>query len=156
MSTQGPHRGGGNRDSLRKKRNLRGRPSQYAQRAGSARELLQCVVALCTNSSYVTAFVFRYYWRKSPVSQKSSILPRRYGLLPAFRHFRHNFTSFFICFIRIRTRIDRPHSYHWKFSVKLIRLDAVAPKISGLTSQRDFSSRKDRNLLLSTSKYPLR
>ena len=42
-----------------------------------------------------------------------------------------------------------------KFSVELIRLGAVAPKISVRNSSRGLPSRKDHDLLFLTSKYPL-
>ncbi len=42
-----------------------------------------------------------------------------------------------ICFIRIRIRFDR-HILTVEFLVKLIRLGAVDPKISGLNSSQDF------------------
>jgi len=106
---------------------------------------------VATTFLYTLCFVNNYH--QSPVSQKSTILARRCEPLPEFPHFRRKFTSFFICFIRIRIRIDRPHAYRSNFSVNLIRLGAVAPKISGLTSSRDFSSRKGHDLLLPTSKH---
>ncbi len=61
----------------------------------------------------------------------------------------------FICFIRTRFRIDFSHAHCWNISVNLIRLGAVAPKISGLTPFWDFSSRKGHFLLRPTvtSKY---
>ncbi len=65
----------------REKRNFNRSPSQYAQRAGSARKLLQCVLIRATWLHLGFGIIIN---AKVPFGQKSSILPRRYGLLPAF------------------------------------------------------------------------
>jgi hypothetical protein len=122
---------------------------------------------MCTNSSYVTAFVFRNYINaKVPSGQNSSILPRRYGLLRSsiagvFRPFAKKSLQFVFVSSGFGLESIAHIELYWHIltvdfsSVQLIRLGAVAPKISGLTSSRDFSSRKDHDLLLLTSKYPL-
>jgi hypothetical protein len=45
---QGPYRGWAKRNSLQEKKNFKRRLSQYAQRAGFARKLLQCVLIQAT------------------------------------------------------------------------------------------------------------
>jgi hypothetical protein len=71
----------------------------------------QAAPTMCTNLGDMATFCFFDKYHHSPVLQKSSILPCRCGLLPELPHFCRKFTSFFICFIRIRIKIDRPHAY---------------------------------------------
>ncbi len=87
------------------------------------------IVGMCVFENNLTTFV----------KTKSTILLRRCGPRLLFPGFCWKFTSLFIRFIGIQTRIDPLHSYCWFFSVKLVRLGGFAP---ALTSSRDFSSGK--------------
>ncbi len=74
----------------RKKRTFKRRPSQNSQRAGSARKLLHYVLIRATWPH----LCFANNKRESPVSQKSSTLPRSMGYRRRFRAFAENSLQF--------------------------------------------------------------
>ena len=115
--------GGVNVACSRKKkalRNVRVSKRSWPVRPGSSYNVYQFELR---DRCCVSLIIHLYH--QSPVSQNSTILARRCEPLPEFPHFRRKFTSVFICFIRIRIRIDRPHAYRSNFSVNLIRLGAL-------------------------------
>ncbi len=76
------------------------------------------------------------------------------GHRQSFRTFAEK--SFHFSFVSPGFGLESITHAYLKFWVNLILLDAIAPKISGLTSSRNFSSRKGHDLWLLTSKHPLR
>ena len=99
----------------------------------------------CTKLSNVTLFVFGLKLSRSPVSQKTSNLPRRCGLSPLFLSFRLKFSLFRVAFICIRVEIVSPSSSCHPFSVNPIPLDAMGRYTVGLTSSFSFSEGKGKS-----------
>ncbi len=93
------------------KRNIKRSPSRYAQRAGTARKLLQCVLIRATWLHLCFGIILT---QKSRLVRNHRFCHAGKGYCRRFTHFRRKFNSVYICFIRIRIRIDRRHCYRWK------------------------------------------